>query len=184
MAHIARTRLFLGLMLTSIMAIHSHAGMVSASFSGAWSTNIGVIHSNDPFNGIATWNDLGVNTSLISVAFTMPAATGLSVPGIFSSNLAATEVFYTNGAFSSLQLNIVSPTDGQGYGFFFNPSGAIALTGSPIMSTSAQGYAFSGPASTSAPEVPTFFISAAACALLGLRLKTRVRAGEPKTQGA
>lgn len=174
MTHIVHTRLFLGLVLTSVMAIHSQAGTVSTSFSGTWSSSIGVIHSNDPFSGIATWNDLGVNVSLISVAFTMPAATGLSVPSIFSSNLATTQVFYTNGAFSSLQLNIVSLTDGTGYGFFFNPNGAIVLTGSPIVSTTAQGYNFSGPASTSVPEVPTFLINAAACAFIGLRLKTRV----------
>jgi hypothetical protein len=113
----------------------SHAGVVSFSFSGTWSSSFGVVQAGDAFSGTATWDTaaIGANPSfptyalLLSYSLTMPAGEGLSVASIPDSKVTFAGAHYILSGpqpgcssfpcFENLQINEQSSTDNNFYVF-------------------------------------------------------------------
>ncbi len=51
------------LLLAGLTPVTSHAAILSASFSGTWGGNLGVVHAGDAFSGMATWDAAAVGTT-------------------------------------------------------------------------------------------------------------------------
>jgi hypothetical protein len=171
---IAMSAMFLfGIML-------ARADILEMSYSGTFSTTLGVIHAGDTFSGEITWDSTpSVNACpgavqyqicipLITDVLNLPAGDGLSVPGATVTFQAIPEVIAGVLNFSTAvpQINVVSSIDGNTYSFFITPtSGSVAENFSNV--ETATGYTSSGP--TAVPEPGSLSMAALALLLTAFR---------------
>jgi len=175
----------------------AHAGVVSFSFSGTWSSTFGVVQAGDAFSGTATWDTaaIGANPSfptyalLLSYSLTMPAGEGLSVDSIPDSKVLFAGAHYiltgpqpgcsSFPCFENLQINEQSSTDNNVYVFELGgvsgcvPAGHCdAEVANPSFTTQdfAATYGVAGPTAT--PEPGTSALIFGGLVLFALRRKT------------
>lgn len=168
--------------------------LVSFSFSGTWSRNMGVIQAGDSFSGTATWdtNSFGLdgfpfNASLSSLNFTMPAADGLSVASIANSKLLFTPnadyyLCTSLSCFGMIQFAETTNGDANVYGFLFGapplcipgPCNAYATYGARSLEVAGT-YVTEGPTLVDTPEPEAWSMILSGLGLLaGLRLYRRI----------
>ena len=123
-------------LLLLIGTVPVRADLMGFSFSGTWAGNLGLIHDGDAFSGSLTWDSTSALNicpadplgrfcrPLLSFSFTMPAATGLTVPSIPNAQIPFAGALYASaaGVFEGIQVNEKSSVDNQFYIFFGGPT--------------------------------------------------------------
>jgi hypothetical protein len=161
---VTRPFLFAGCILLLAIA-PARGSLVSFSFSGTWSSGLGVVQAGDAFSVTATWD-----TSTVGSLPGFPTFAPLSTLSSFS--LPSSEGFYplqisfeganytssTSGIFEDIQIDLKSSTDGNIYILYLgsipacNPDGCNADLASGSRSVHADIYAVTGPSTATTPE--------------------------------
>jgi hypothetical protein len=123
-------RLFAIAMLGLTVGVPLPASIIGFTFSGTWGGNLGLIQTGAPFSGGLTWDNttstnvcpgsmtFSICRPLLSFSYTMPAATGLTVPSIPNPQILFEAALYgTGGVFDAIQVNEQSSVDSNVYIF-------------------------------------------------------------------